>query len=159
MEKIVRVKIADYAVLKEKGMLITIGLGSCVGIALYDSPRKVAGLAHILLADSTQFSKRENLAKYADTAIPLLLEDMLRLGARKERVKAKIAGGSELFNFKSNKESVGARNIKAVKKNLALLNIPLLAADVEGKSGRTMKFFAEDGKVLIAHPGTKEKEL
>ncbi len=159
MEKIVRVKIADYAVLKEEGLLITIGLGSCIGIALYDASLKVAGLAHILLSDSTQFRKRENLAKYADTAIPLLLEEMLRLGVKRGRVKAKIAGGSELFNFKSDRESVGARNIKAVKKTLALINVPLLAADVGGKSGRTMKFFAGEGKVLIAHPGAKEKEL
>ncbi len=159
MEKIVRVKIADYAILKEEGLLITIGLGSCIGIALYDATLKVAGLAHILLSDSTQFSKRENLAKYADTAIPLLLEEMLKMGVKKGRVKAKIAGGSELFNFKSNRESVGARNIKAVKKTLALINIPLLAADVGGKTGRTMRVFPEECKVFIAHPGAKEKML
>ncbi|HHX77615.1 MAG TPA: chemotaxis protein CheD, partial [Firmicutes bacterium] len=114
MGNIRRVKIADFAVLKKEGLLITIGLGSCVGIAMFDPVARVAGLAHILLADSSQFAKRDNLAKFADTAVPLTLEKMTSLGARHERIKAKIAGGSQLFSFKQNGESVGKRNVAAV---------------------------------------------
>ncbi len=81
MSEQIRVKIADYAVKKEEGMLITVGLGSCVGVALYDSFAKVAGLAHILLPDSALFKTPSNPAKFADTAIPLLLEQMISVGA------------------------------------------------------------------------------
>ncbi|UNC91779.1 chemotaxis protein CheD [Candidatus Contubernalis alkaliaceticus] len=159
MENVVRVKIADLAVLKKEGILVTIGLGSCVGIALYDPLVKVAGLSHIILSNSTLFSNRDNLAKFADTAVPLMLTEMIKLGARKERIRAKIAGGSELFKYKFNGESIGEKNIKAVIETLALVKIPLLSQDVGGNSGRTMKLLADSGQVLITKVGQKEVEL
>lgn len=154
-----RVKIADYGVLKENGLLMTIGLGSCVGIALYDQRAKVAGLAHILLSESSLFPKKSNLAKFADTAVPLLLYEMGKVGAAKSRITAKIAGGSELFQCNGVLKSVGARNIIATKKALNLEGIPLLSADVGGKVGRTMHFYADDGKVLITRVGQRQKEI
>ncbi|MDO9574675.1 MAG: hypothetical protein Q7I94_06735 [Candidatus Contubernalis sp.] len=117
MGKVVRVKIADLAVLKNEGILVTIGLGSCVGIALYDPLIKVAGLAHIILSNSSLFTNRDNLAKFADTAVPLLLTEMTRLGARKERVRAKIAGGSELFKYKLNGEKCWGKKYQGCKRN------------------------------------------
>ena len=159
MGTLIRVKIADFAVLKEEGVLLTIGLGSCVGIALYDQRVKVAGMAHILLADSTMFLKRDNLAKFADTAVPLLLEVMKKAGAHQGRITAKIAGGSELFRCQGNHDSVGGRNITAVRQALVRDKIPLLSEDVGGNLGRTMKFFAESGKVFVAKVGQCQKEL
>lgn len=159
MVNIRRVKIADFAVLKKEGLLITIGLGSCVGIAMFDPVAMVAGLAHILLADSTQFAKRDNLAKFADTAVPLTLGQMTSLGARQERIKAKIAGGSELFSFKQNGESVGKRNVAAVIRALEAASIPLVAADVGGNNGRTMKIIVNSCKVFVAKSGQEEQEL
>lgn len=153
METLVRVKIADCQVLRETGMLVTIGLGSCVGIACYDNKAKVAGLAHILLPDSNSFSNRENLAKFADTAIPLLLSQMVKLGARENRIQAKIAGGSELFSYGSNVASVGSRNVDAVRKALSAARIPLLAADVGGSVGRTMNLCAAEGTVTVKRVG------
>lgn len=156
---LVRVRIADYGVLKEAGLLITIGLGSCVGIALYDPGIKVAGLSHILLADSTSFAKRDNPAKFADTAVPLLLYEMERAGANRKRIRAKIAGGSELFNYKNGSESIGSRNISAVKKALVSAGIPLMASDLGGTQGRTMQLNVADGLVLITRVGQKPMEL
>jgi chemotaxis protein CheD len=156
---LVRVRIADYGVLKEAGLLITIGLGSCVGIALYDPGIKVAGLSHILLADSTNFAKRDNPAKFADTAVPLLLYEMERAGANRKRIRAKIAGGSELFNYKNGSESIGSRNISAVKKALVSAGIPLMASDLGGTQGRTMQLNVADGLVLITRVGQKPMEL
>lgn len=155
----VRVKIADYGVLKRSGLLITIGLGSCVGIALYDAEARAAGLAHILLSESILFPNRENLAKFADTAVPLLLAEMRRIGADKNRIRAKIAGGSELFKYKAGYDTVGARNIVAVKTALSEARIPILAADVGGCVGRTMQLCAESGQVLIKKVGQLQQEL
>ncbi|EEG76491.1 chemotaxis protein CheD [Dethiobacter alkaliphilus] len=155
----IRVKIADYAALKEEGMLITVGLGSCVGVALYDSSAKVAGLAHILLSDSSLFKNQSNPGKFADTALPLLLEDMARFGARPNRIKAKIAGGSQLFSFENKTLSVGEKNIASVRSVLAGLRVPITSEDVGGSVGRTMKVMAADGTVLVSTVGNGEREL
>lgn len=157
---IIKVKIADLAVKRVPGIIVTIGLGSCVGIALYDSANKIGGLAHILLADSTQFKNRDmllNRAKFADTAIPFLASEMKKLGAREQNLQAKIAGGSKLFPNKS--ISVGEKNIEAVIKTLNEMKIPILGRDVGGNYGRTMRLFIDTGTVLITTVGRGEKEL
>lgn len=159
MEIVVRVKIAECRVLQEHGNLITIGLGSCVGIACYDRKAKVAGLAHILLPESSNFSNRDNLAKFADTAVPLLVAQMEKLGADVGRIQAKIAGGSELFSYSAGLSSIGARNVAAVKKALAAASIPLLAVDVGGSVGRTMQICANEGAVWSKKVGQVERVL
>ncbi len=159
----IKVKIADLAVKKEGGLLVTIGLGSCVGIALYDEQAEVGGLAHVLLSDSKQFMKKPsekyNPAKFADTALPLLVENMEKLGAKRSRVVAKIAGGSKLFGDNSNVMGIGERNLEMVRKTLKELNIPVLAEDVGGSHGRTMKLYVDTGKVTISTVGRGEKRL
>jgi chemotaxis protein CheD len=158
-----KVKIADLAVLRERGILLTVGLGSCVGIALHDAENKVGGLAHILLSCSCQFENRANSfnpAKFADTAIPLLVEEMEKQGGKRSRMRAKIAGGSQLFSYRqSNGVSIGERNIEAVRQTLKKLEIPIRGEDVGGNYGRTMRFFVETGKVVISTVGKGEKEL
>ena len=159
----IRVKIADMAVKREHGIIITVGLGSCIGIALYDPASKLGGLSHILLPDSNQFKNvnkgNVNVAKFADTAIPTLIETMGRQGARKNRLQAKIAGGSQLFNFDKTNMSVGEKNIGAVIQTLKKIGIPILKEDVGGNYGRTMRLFIDTGKVLISTVGKGEKEL
>ena len=131
-----------------------------MGIALYDSTSRVGGLAHILLADSTQFKNKNeslNRAKFADTAIPLLAGEMEKLGAKRRYFQAKIAGGSTLFQNKG--KSVGDKNIEAVIRTLKGMGIPLLGQDVGGNYGRTMWLFLDSGKVLIFTVGKGKKEL
>ncbi len=158
-----KVKIADLAVLKDEGVLITIGLGSCVGIALYDGIARVAGLAHVLLSDSSQFSHKVNTdinpAKFADTAIPNLIQLMEDQGAKKARLRAKIAGGGQLFSFNSNVIRVGDKNIGMVKKKLKEYSVPLLGENVGGNYGRTMKIEVETGMVYIYTVGREEIRL
>lgn len=158
-----KVKIADLAVLRNRGILITVGLGSCVGIALHDAENKVGGLAHILLYCSSQFENRSNSfnpAKFADTAIPLLVEEMEKSGGRRRGFKAKIAGGSQLFNFRqAGGISIGEKNIEAVRQTLKKMEINLQGEDVGGNFGRTMRFFVDSGKVQITTIGRGEKEL
>lgn len=160
--EVVKVKIADLAVLRDKGLIVTVGLGSCVGICLYDETRRVGGMAHILLSESRQFKNRENSlnqAKFADTAIPFLIGQMEKIGAKKSRLQAKIAGGSRLFAFEKTNISVGEKNIETVRRTLNEHNIPIIGEDVGGNHGRTMRLFIENGKVTISTVGKGEIEL
>lgn len=153
--KEIRVGIADLNVAVTPGKLITVGLGSCVGIALYDSASKIGGLAHIMLPDSTQFTNVANPFKFADLSIPILLDRLQKLGANPRNIKAKIAGGASMFSFtdKSMMMDIGNRNCSAVKIALNKLNIPLMAEDVGGNRGRTMILDSESGVVQIRTVG------
>ncbi|MDR1539935.1 MAG: chemotaxis protein CheD [Clostridiales bacterium] len=145
------VGMADLNATKTPGALTTLGLGSCVGIALYDPFNRVAGLAHIMLPDSTQIQNNSNAAKFADTAAIKLISDMQRLGAKKEHLKAKIAGGAQMFAFTSANESmrIGDRNVEATIRLLKILGIPILARDTGDNYGRTVELYADDGRFLI----------
>lgn len=147
----VKVGIADLNLVVYPEKIMTIGLGSCIGIALYDKTLKVAGLAHIMLPDSTQFKNVTQPLKFADLAIPILIEKMLEKGCKKRDLVAKIAGGASMFNFsdKSMVSDIGSRNAEAVKKALAKEEIPILAENTGGNKGRTMILDSENGTVLL----------
>lgn len=160
-KKEIKVGIGDLNVAFPPDKIITLGLGSCVGIALYDSYKKIAGLAHIMLPESSGFSNQNNPMKFADKAIPMLVDKMVDSGANVRNLKAKIAGGASMFSFgdKSPIMDIGNRNGIAVKKILNQYNIPILSEDLGGSSGRTMIVDAEDGKVYIKTIGKGLKEL
>ncbi len=153
----VHVKIADLAVKKNSGVLVTFGLGSCVGITLYDPGTKVGGLAHVLLNDSVKFSKPGdnsiNPAKFADTAVPELIAKMSAQGARKSSLIAKIAGGASLFNFTTDSGSVGEKNIEAVRDALKKEKIKISLEEVGGSCGRTLRLMVDTGEVSITTVG------
>jgi chemotaxis protein CheD len=142
---------ADLKVAQHPAILTTLGLGSCVGIVLYDIKRKIVGMAHIMLPSSKIASANTNRAKFADTGITDLLEGMIRLGARREDIIAKIAGGAQMFTFSSTTDTmkIGARNSEATKVMLKLLNIPLVSEDIGGNHGRTIEISSEDGKLMV----------
>lgn len=160
-EREVKVGIGDLNVVLPPDKLVTLGLGSCVGIAIYDSTNKVAGLAHIMLPDSTSFSNQSNPMKFADLAIPILVKRMEDAGANRRVIKAKIAGGASMFSFpdKNPLMDIGGRNGIAVKEVLQKLNIPVVSEDLGGNSGRTMILDSISGKVLIKTVGKGIKEF
>jgi chemotaxis protein CheD len=145
------VGMADLNVVKSPGVLTTLGLGSCVGIALYDPINKIAGLAHIMLPNSKEMQQNGNVAKFADTALIRLLFEMKKQGANKNLIKAKIAGGAQMFAFNAKNDSlrIGDRNVEASLSNLKQQNIPVLAQDTGDNYGRTVELYAEDGSFLI----------
>ncbi|MFL0251812.1 chemotaxis protein CheD [Clostridium neuense] len=163
MENIVevRVGIADLNIAFSPGRIITVGLGSCIGIAIYDSKNNLGGLAHIMLPDSTQFSKVTNPYKFADLSVPLLVKKMIENGGQSGNMKAKIAGGASMFNFSDKKMNmdIGNRNSIAVKKVLEEMKIPILGEDVGGNKGRTMIFDTSNGVVQIRTVGLGIKEI
>ncbi len=152
MQKVIKVGMADLKIVSEPDVLTTLGLGSCVGIALYDKVTKIAGLAHIMLPDSSQIKNNQNLAKFADTAINLLVSEMIQKGAGPGRLTAKISGGSQMFSFGSNGSDlmkIGYRNVVATKEILSKLRIPILSEDTGGNYGRTIEFYSENGNLLV----------
>lgn len=163
MEKIkeIRVGIADLNLACPPDKIITVGLGSCVGIALYDQYKKIGGLAHIMLPDSNQFANITNAKKFADLAIPILIEEMEKKGSSIRNMKAKIAGGASMFNFsdKSMNMDIGKRNSEAVKRTLKQLNVPILSEDVGGNKGRTMILDTSLFLVQIRTVGLGIKEI
>ncbi|MBC2581612.1 chemotaxis protein CheD [Clostridium sp. DJ247] len=159
--KEIKVGIADMNTASSPDKIITVGLGSCIGIAIYDKTKFLGGLAHIMLPDSTQFNNVNNPLKFADLAIPLLIEKIEKIGGNRRTLKAKIAGGASMFNFsdKSMVMDIGNRNSIAVKNELKKYSIPIIAEDVGGNNGRTMIFDTSDGIVLIKTVGIGIKEL
>ncbi|MGP7817481.1 chemotaxis protein CheD [Niallia sp. 01092] len=151
-ETVVKVGIADMNTVRIPQMIRTSGLGSCVGVVLYDQFKGIAGLAHIMLPDSS-LSKSQplNLAKFADTAIIALVKNLELLGAKKASLKAKIAGGAQMFQFSGSSDimRIGPRNVEAVKKELQILNIQICGEDVGGNSGRTIEFNPETTELTI----------
>ncbi len=161
MTDLVKVGMADYKIGRDPTNIISYGLGSCVGIALFDPITKIGGLAHIMLPDSTQARSTENLAKFADTAIPKMLEEMIDAGAVKSRITAKIAGGAQMFSFANATDimRVGERNTASVKIVLKKIGLPLLAEDTGGNYGRTVELKLNTGAYRVKTIAKGEKEL
>lgn len=152
---------ADFKIASAPDKLMTAGLGSCIGICVLDKKSKIAGLAHIMLPSSTQAKSVQNRAKFADTAIEDLLQEMKKQGARTNALVAKIAGGAQMFKFSGESDilKIGERNAIAVKENLKQQGIRLLASDVGGNYGRTITFDAETGELFIRTIGHGERVI
>lgn len=145
-----RVRVADYAVAKGDSILTTIGLGSCVAIAIYDAATRIGGLAHILLPAEGLSRDSSNPAKFPGTAVPLLLAEMRKLGARGP-FTARIAGGSSMFGalLPAGGINMGERNAAAARQALERAGIRLDAQDVGGDHGRSVYFRLADGRVTV----------
>lgn len=157
----IKVGIGDINVALPPDKLITLGLGSCIGIAVYDQYSKVAGLAHIMLPNSSGFTNQSNPFKFANIAVPELINRMIFKGASIGHMKAKIAGGASMFAFadKNSMMDIGNRNGIAVKEVLKNLEIPIISQDLGGNSGRTMIVEAATGKVFIKTVGKGIREF
>jgi chemotaxis protein CheD len=147
-----RVSIARHAVERAPGRLITVGLGSCVVIAIHDAKAQVGAMAHVLLPRAAESVASEHPARYADTAVPLLIKTMKMHGAEGPYT-AKIAGGAALFaDVLATKGGVGERNIAAAREALTAAKIPLVAEDVGGTVGRSVSFDVGSGALAVRLP-------
>lgn len=162
MGELIKVGMADLKLCKAPDTVTTLGLGSCVGIALRDPNTKIGGLAHIMLPDSKLIQQANvNIPKFADTGVRELVRIIVEAGGNKSRLVAKIAGGAQMFAFqnKSDLTSVGDRNVAAVKQALKELNIPILAEDTGLNFGRTVIFDPETGDYVIKAVGKEIKTI
>jgi chemotaxis protein CheD len=158
------VRMAEMAVAsRAEDVLVSLGLGSCIGLALIDESRRVAGMAHIVLPESSGSARAEVAGKFADTAVPALAADVRRRAGAGARLKAVLAGGAQMFSFSSPSASgrldIGLRNAAATHAALEALRIPVAAAAVGGSTGRTIRLHLASWTVTVKEAGGVEQVL
>ncbi|GAA4700922.1 chemotaxis protein CheD [Brevibacillus fulvus] len=159
--EIIKIGMADLGVAHSPDRLRTTGLGSCVGVVLYDQVKRIAGMAHVMLPESSLGKGNEtNIGKYADTAIPQLIKEMVAVGASAYNLTAKLAGGAQMFSFLGGNDTmrIGPRNVDACKAILEQNHIKIVAEDTGGNCGRTIEMDAETGilQIRTVNQGVKE---
>lgn len=159
----IQLGIGEYGVVKGDDVISTAGLGSCCGVVLYDDVKKIAGMIHIMLPSYARIQNTMlNQARFADTGIPILLEQVLAAGASRSSLKCKIAGGAKMFSFgdaANERLMIGENNVEACHKLLRELRIPIIAEDVLGTVGRSIAFFPATGMLQIRTIGRGQKEI
>lgn len=156
------VGMADMKAGRNGDIITTLGLGSCIGITLFDAATRIGGMVHIMLPDSTSYQVPDvNLAKFADTGIPALRDALIKMGASPFGIVAKLAGGANMFSQSAGSDvlKVGQRNASESLRVLQKLNIKVLAQDTGGTYGRTISLYTTDGSLLIKTIGHGEKTL
>ena len=161
MGVVIKVGMADLKTGKAPDILTTLGLGSCIGIALWDPTTKIGGLAHVMLPDSTKIRNNSNIAKFADTGITELVRQMEEMGVPRKRLVAKIAGGARMFEVSGTTSvgNIGEKNALASKQKLKELGIPILAEDTGLNYGRTVELNCENGDYVIKAVGKSVKTI
>lgn len=161
MGNVIKVGMADLKIAKAPDSLTTLGLGSCIGLTLFDPVAKIGGLVHYMLPDSTKLKNNTNIAKFGDTGIKELYRQMTLAGANPRRVVAKIAGGAKMFEVSgmSSVGNVGERNAEQAKIVLKELKIPLIAEDTGLNYGRTVVLDCENGDYIIKAVGKTPKTI
>ncbi len=145
------VDIADLALSRRPDdVLITYSLGSCIGVAIWDPEAHVAGLLHYMLPEShlAPEKARANPAMFCDTGIPKLFRSAYELGAAKERLRVKVAGGAQLLDDNGT-FNIGKRNYVALRKVFWKNGVLISAEDVGGTVSRTVKLNVSSGLVTV----------
>ncbi len=145
------VKVAECAVARDSGILYTLGLGSCVAILLWDAQARVAGMAHVLLPEPRTSSSDHPPAKYVTSAVPHLLGEMEKEGARRSRMTARLVGGASMFRalITGSLLLTGERNLTAARDALGEFGIPITGEEVGKEHGRSVRFHVADGRVVV----------
>lgn len=161
MGTIIKVGMADLNICKSPDGITTLGLGSCVGVAVRDPVTKIGGLLHAMLPDSTVIKNNTCVEKFVDSGLDELVKRLVRAGANKNRLEAKLAGGAQMFAFQRNSDlvKVGERNAEAARKKLRAMHIKLLAEDTGLNYGRTVIYYPETGIYVIKAVGKPEKSI
>jgi chemotaxis protein CheD len=156
------VRMAELAASQDAGDVLTaLGLGSCVGVALLDGSGAVAALAHVVLPDSHEAvdAGAATPAKFADTAVPMLVEEMLRNGARRTGLYAVLVGGAQMFSLGAASMDIGRRNEAGVRQALDAAGVPVRTAVTGGGVGRTLRVYVGSGKVTCKEAGGTETDV
>ncbi len=152
------VRMGELAISDTPGdVLVSLGLGSCIGLALVDKRAGVAGLAHIVLPETTGNPKPEAMNKFADHAVPALLDGMVERGASRVFMQAALVGGASMFAAAG--LEVGQRNAVAVRELVAERRLNVVAEAVGGSRGRTVRVDVASGTVSVREAGGTEEVL
>jgi chemotaxis protein CheD len=143
-------------------VLVAYGLGSCLGISMYDPVAHIAGMVHAVLPScDTEGEKTEACAKYVCCGIDVLLQKMTQAGAARNRLVVRMAGGANMLsttNF-SDVMNIGQRNIESARRKLSELKFSVAGEEVGGNTGRTVRFYVADGRMAIRMMGGKERDV
>ena len=143
------VGVGEIACAREPEFLVTQALGSCVGVALWDPRLRIGGLAHVMLPSTSSSLAEGKRHRFADLAVPDLVERMLDMGAAPRRIVAKLAGGASMFRGESGIDTIGDRNVTAVRYQLERAGVPVVAAETGGSHARTIELSTSTGILLI----------
>ena len=155
----IMVRMGEHATARSgAATLAAIGLGSCIGLALIDRGASVAGLAHVMLPAAPPDGPGATPGKFGDHAVPALMQDLERLGARRSRMQAVLVGGARMFSIGSTMD-IGARNEAATREALAAARVPVLAAETSGSTGRTIRVDPAGGVVTVKAAGSQPIQL
>jgi chemotaxis protein CheD len=149
--KFVTVGIGEWAISRDTDeALKTFALGSCVAVLIYDTKVRVAGLIHIALPESSinPDLARTSPGRFADTGLPLMIEDMKAMGVTRAHVWVKLAGGSAIMDPIGHFD-IGRRNVLAVKRHLWKSSLGPVAEDIGGDISRTVSINVVDGGVSL----------
>ncbi len=161
MSTIIKVGMADLNICKSPDGITTLGLGSCVGVAIRDPSTKIGGLLHAMLPDSTVIKNNTTVEKFVDSGIEELVKRLVKAGANRNKLEAKLAGGAQMFAFQRNSDlvKVGERNAEAARKKLRAMRIRLISEDTGQNYGRTVIFYPETGEYVIKAVGKTQKSI
>jgi chemotaxis protein CheD len=148
------VEVATYRVARNPIKLTCLGLGSCLGIALFESRLKIGGLAHAMLPRFEKGRYKNIPSRYVDTSIYLMIDEIIEQGGKKFNIIAKLVGGAQMFSPSDNEIlEIGSRNIKTAYNILEKERIKIKGEDIGGNQGRTMTFDLKTGKIRIRTTG------
>jgi chemotaxis protein CheD len=145
----IEVGVGELALAQHPKLLITLALGSCVGISLWDATLKQGGLAHVMLPHPPESMPTRDLHRFASVAVPDMVRLMAEKGSARRRLVAKIAGGAAMFASDTGIATIGDRNVAEAKRQLELLNIPLIAEDTGGGHARTVELHLDTGAFRV----------
>jgi len=157
---VVKVGIAQFRVARAPVKMMTMALGSCLGIVLFDASARVGALAHAMHPRRERVKNNANQAKFVDTVIPLLIDRMVRLGAQRDRIVAKLFGGAKMFDSYAGCRGllqIGDDNVAAARVELNERGIPIVAECVGGSNGRTIVFDLSNGLVSVRDSSNAEE--
>lgn len=146
---VVDVSAGCCAVGQPPAVLVAPALGSCVGVALYDPVTRRGAMAHVMLPRPMDAEVGGLLERFAEYAVPRLVNALREEGSLQSRLVAKLAGGAAMFRADSVLATIGERNVAEVKRQLTLLRIPVLAEDTGGSHARTVELHLETGVLLV----------
>lgn len=161
MDRLIVVGLGEYAISQDpQDILVAYGLGSCVGIGMYDQQTHLAGLLHALLPYHPGGFLDQH-SRYVDTGIKLLINEMIKKGADRLQLVLRMAGGANMLvapGF-TGSFNIGTRNVEAAYTTLEGLKMSLAGEEVGGSAGRTVKFYVRDGRMTIRSIGNQEREV
>lgn len=151
----------EHRVLRGDGVLAAVGLGSCVAIILHDRHARVGGLAHVVLPSASLSREHDRPARFANTAVPLLLGSMKAEGADVARIVSRLVGGASMFTnlLAAGAVGMGERNVLAARTALRGAGVPIVAEEIGGTSGRSVFFDVRRGTAMVRSVGAADHVL